>query len=96
MTHPEHFGEPDPACSLCAVELPRRPRHGSTHDRGGSTLEEIAREFGVTRERIRQIEKIALVKARRACKRMGIRLEDALNLGHGGGAMPAGPWDGDE
>jgi hypothetical protein len=34
-------------------------------DKGGLTLEEIAEMFGLTRERIRQIEAMALTKLRR-------------------------------
>lgn len=44
----------------------------------GMTLEAIAQEFGVTRERIRQIEFAALRKCRRWCARHGYRLEDIL------------------
>ena len=42
----------------------------------GLTLEQIAREFGVTRERIRQIEVSALRKCRRWCERNGYQFED--------------------
>ncbi len=92
LTHPEHLGEPDPACSLCAVELPRRSRHGSMHERGGDTLQELADELGVSRERIRQIEKKAMAKALRACKRLGITIEDILGDGPHGRMYPPSAW----
>jgi DNA-directed RNA polymerase sigma subunit (sigma70/sigma32) len=34
-------------------------------DKGGLTLEEIAEMFGLTRERIRQVEALALAKLKR-------------------------------
>src|ERR1700693_39418 len=40
------------------------------------TLEDVCREFGITRERIRQLQNIALAKLRRALSRK----EDALNM----------------
>lgn len=40
--------------------------------RGGMKLEEIAATIGVTRERVRQIEAVALRKLRRACEREGL------------------------
>ena len=33
------------------------------------TLEEVGREFGVTRERIRQLQNVALTKMRKALRR---------------------------
>lgn len=49
----------------------------------GMTLEAIARELGVTRERIRQIEVAALRKCRRWCERYGYRIEDLLRADDG-------------
>ena len=46
--------------------------------RDGLTLEEVARELGVSRERIRQIEHSALRKAMRWAEKHGYRLEDLL------------------
>lgn len=46
--------------------------------RDGCTLEEVARELGVSRERIRQIEHSALRKARRWAEKHGYRPEDLL------------------
>ncbi len=46
----------------------------------GMTLEAIAKEFGVTRERIRQIEHSALRKARRWCQRNGYSFEDLCSV----------------
>jgi RNA polymerase primary sigma factor len=40
------------------------------------TLEDVGRDFGITRERIRQLQNIALTKLRRALSRK----EDALNM----------------
>lgn len=42
------------------------------------TLEEVAQELGVSRERVRQIENRALWKARQILERHGYRLEDLL------------------
>jgi len=42
----------------------------------GMTLEEVAAELGVTRQRVQQIEKKALGKLRRALARQGLRFED--------------------
>ena len=42
------------------------------------TLEEIADELGVTRERVRQIEKMALQKLRIRLRRYGLELEDLI------------------
>lgn len=53
--------------------------------RGGATLEEIAIELGLTRERVRQIEKLALAKLRRALERGGLGFDDLT-----GGSGPDG------
>jgi RNA polymerase primary sigma factor/RNA polymerase nonessential primary-like sigma factor len=42
------------------------------------TLEEIGRELGLTRERVRQIEMAALGKIRAAMERQTIRQDDLL------------------
>lgn len=39
---------------------------------GGATLEEVAAALGVTRERVRQIEEIAMRKCRREAERLGV------------------------
>lgn len=43
---------------------------------GGASLGEIARAFGLTRERVRQIESVALPKLRERLQRAGISRED--------------------
>jgi hypothetical protein len=47
------------------------------HPEGG-TLEEVGSALGVTRERIRQLESLALGKLRRACLREGIDAQELL------------------
>lgn len=51
----------------------------SRDDRGGMTLEECGEVMGVTRERIRQVEKKALAKLRAALEAEGLTLEDLIN-----------------
>ena len=48
----------------------------------GATLELVGEMFGVTRERIRQIEAKALKKLKMACAHEGLSLADFLRL-HG-------------
>jgi DNA-directed RNA polymerase sigma subunit (sigma70/sigma32) len=45
----------------------------------GMTLDQVGYELGCTRERIRQIEAIALIKLRRAIEREGIDLSTFLD-----------------
>lgn len=47
-------------------------------DRGGSTLEEIGFHMNLTRERVRQIEVLAMEKFKRRCRELGIDPEDAF------------------
>jgi RNA polymerase primary sigma factor len=42
------------------------------------TLEDVGREFGVTRERIRQLQNVALEKMRRALRRKEKPLPEPL------------------
>lgn len=51
LNWPEH--EPDQIPQTCVLDVA---------DRGGSTLEEVAEVFNMTRERVRQIEEDALRK----------------------------------
>jgi RNA polymerase primary sigma factor len=44
------------------------------------TLETVAKNFGITRERIRQLQKIALTKLRRALRKRDVPLDTALGL----------------
>ena len=46
-------------------------------DEGGRTLEEVGQLFGLTRERVRQVEKVALRKFKRKFKTSGLA-EDAI------------------
>jgi RNA polymerase nonessential primary-like sigma factor len=52
-------------------------RRYGLNDRDVATLEELAREIGVTRERVRQIQAEALEKLRSRLKRRGLD-RDAL------------------
>lgn len=53
-----------------------------TKARDGMTLDEIAQHFGLTRERIRQIEASALRKVRRKLQIRGLTFKDLLNSLH--------------
>ncbi len=46
------------------------------------TLGEVARELGISPERVRQLENRALAKARAILERHGYRLEDLLEVDH--------------
>lgn len=54
------------------------PRYNrKVHD--GMTLDEIAKHFGLTRERIRQIEAKALRKVRNKLRIRGLTFKDFIN-----------------
>jgi DNA-directed RNA polymerase sigma subunit (sigma70/sigma32) len=42
------------------------------------TLDQISQELGITRERVRQIEKEAIAKIKARCERMGLKAEYIL------------------
>jgi hypothetical protein len=65
FNHPDR--EPDELDETCALDVA---------DRGGATLDEIGELMNITRERVRQIETIALTKAR---LRGGLRLRVLLD-----------------
>ena len=46
---------------------------------GGMTLQEVADTLGVSRERVRQIERKALFKVRRRLAAMGILTQDMIS-----------------
>lgn len=56
------------------MNQPKKPRAKMTY--GVVTLEEIAKELGVSRERVRQIEKSALAKLKANFEQRGYRYED--------------------
>ena len=49
-------------------------RFGLTDDQVAMTLEELGRELGVTRERVRQIENRAICKLKKLCKNKNLTL----------------------
>ena len=53
-----------PAC--CALDAAARAEHVLRHCHGEATLEAVGRALNVTRERLRQIELVALAKVRGA------------------------------
>ena len=55
------------------------------------TLEQVGEALGVTRERARQIEKIALKKLRANLKRQGLTLDDLID--DSAGPVTRNPFD---
>lgn len=51
---------------------------GIPHNGRAMTLEEVSREMGITKERVRQIERDALIKLKRQLKNLGIKPEMIL------------------
>ncbi len=49
------------------------------------TYPEIARALGLSRQRIQQIERVALLKLKRECERIGMRPEEYLEIWRNGG-----------
>lgn len=64
---PHKAGRERSTAETCALKLA---------DEGVQTLEEIGQAHGVTRERVRQIEQIALEKVRRGLERRGFSCTD--------------------
>lgn len=56
----------------------KHPRYSMRRVADGMTLDEIAQHFGLTRERIRQIEFKALRKVRAKLKARGLTFKDLL------------------
>jgi len=61
--------DPDELAESCALDVA---------ERGGASLDEVGRCFGLTRERIRQIEAKALAKAKIALRRLGLRAQQII------------------
>jgi len=77
-----HNSEVEEWVQMWLAELNERQRtvierRYGLNDRDVATLEELAREIGVTRERVRQIQAEALEKLRQRLKRRGLN-RDAL------------------
>lgn len=56
----------------------RRDGRDRIWDTGGASLDEVAAELKLSRERVRQIENIALDKCRAILQERGFSLEDML------------------
>jgi hypothetical protein len=62
------------------VDLRPPPPRSRDRRTGGASLDEVAAELGVTRQRAHQIEREALAKCRVWCEDHGIRLRDVLPM----------------
>ena len=69
-----------PARSTCSTERERRIFEARRLADDPITLEDLASEFGVSRERVRQIEVRAFEKVKKAVKRRVMALECAQAL----------------
>lgn len=68
----QHKGAP----TMQQSKKPQRKQHLAPS--GGMTLDDVAKEMGLTRERVRQIEVSALAKAKKILEQRGLTLDDML------------------
>ena len=69
------YGQLDTLLEVLIIENATQRRFGLDGQKP-KTLEEVGQEFGVTRERIRQLQNIALKKLRRALQKKKILIQD--------------------
>ena len=74
-------GGSSPTCSACSTTRERKIIMSRFGLDGGKTrtLEEVGQKFGVTRERIRQLQNIALAKLRRALRKREHPIEHLIS-----------------
>jgi hypothetical protein len=75
------FDEPNATMPSCVLDEVARLENDKRDDDDGYLLEQIAQVMRVTRERVRQVELIAVEKFRAACLAAGISAEQLLNSG---------------
>lgn len=77
LKKPDYEPWEQPASSSCALD-----------SRGGMTLGEVAKVFGMTSERVRQIENAALAKLRARAAELGLSEEELRSVLSPGPSMP--------